>query len=88
MSCFFRASFYDDYRYINFSRANVNIGEGFAIKDGIFRVPVTGLYLFTVNALPMKDRPFMVQIHHNGQSVAALSNGDQGNNKVIRGRHF
>ena len=65
---------------MNFSRAHVNIGDGFDIKDGIFRVGVTGLYMFTVHALPMAERPFMVQIHHNGQSVAAFSNGAKGNN--------
>ena len=75
-----RQSFYDDFRYVNFSRAHVNIGEGFDIKDGIFRVGVTGLYMFTVHALPMAEQPFMVQIRHNGQSVAAFSNGKQGKN--------
>ena len=35
--------------------------------------------MFTVHALPMKDRPFMVQIHLNDQSVAAFSNGESGN---------
>ena len=65
---------------MNFSRAHVNIGEGFDIKDGIFRVGVTGLYMFTVHALPMAEQPFMVQIRHNGQSVAAFSNGKQGKN--------
>ena len=73
-----RHSFYDDYRYINFSRTLVNEGNGFDIRDGIFRVPVTGLYMFTVHALPMEDRPFMVQIHLNDQSVAAFSNGESG----------
>ena len=56
----------------------VNEGNAFDIHDGIFRVPVTGLYMFTVHALPMKDRPFMVQIHLNDQSVAAFSNGESG----------
>ena len=73
-----RHSFYDDFRYINFSRTLVNEGNGFDIRDGIFRVPVTGLYMFTVHALPMEDRPFMVQIHLNDQSVAAFSNGESG----------
>ena len=56
----------------------MNGPEGFDIKDGIFRVGVTGLYMFTVHALPMAEQPFMVQIHHNGQSVAAFSNGKKG----------
>ena len=56
----------------------MNGPEGFDIKDGIFRVEVTGLYMFTVHALPMAEQPFMVQIHHNGQSVAAFSNGIKG----------
>ena len=58
----------------------MNGPEGFDIKDGIFRVGVTGLYMFTVHALPMAEQPFMVQIHHNGQSVAAFSNGIKGTN--------
>ena len=56
----------------------MNEGNAFDIRDGIFRVPVTGLYMFTVHALPMEDRPFMVQIHLNDQSVAAFSNGESG----------
>ena len=56
----------------------MNEGNAFDIHDGIFRVPVTGLYMFTVHALPMEDRPFMVQIHLNDQSVAAFSNGESG----------
>ena len=56
----------------------MNGPKGFDIKDGIFRVEVTGLYMFTVHALPMAEQPFMVQIHHNGQSVAAFSNGIKG----------
>ena len=74
----FRHSFYDDFRYINFSRANVNIGNAFDIRDGIFHVPVTGLYLFSIHAMPMQDRPFKVQIHHNGKTVAAFANGNKG----------
>ena len=75
---FFSHSFYDDFRYINFSRANVNIGDAFDIHDGIFHVPVTGLYLLSIHALPMQDRPFQVQIHHNGKTVAAFANGNKG----------
>ncbi len=56
----------------------MNIDRSFDIEDGIFRVEVTGLYMFTVHAMPMEDRPFLVQIHHNGQSVAAFSNGKKG----------
>ena len=74
----FRHSFYDDFRYINFSSANVNIGNAFDIRDGIFHVPVTGLYLFSIHAMPMHDRPFKVQIHHNGKTVAAFANGNKG----------
>jgi len=71
-------SFYDDFRYINFSRANVNIGDAFDIHDGIFHVPVTGLYLLSIHALPMHERPFQVQIHHNGKTVASFANGNKG----------
>ena len=74
----FRHSFYDDFRYINFSRANVNIGDAFDIHDGIFHVPVTGLYLLSIHALPMHERPFQVQIHHNGKTVASFANGNKG----------
>ena len=66
----------------------MNEGNAFDIRDGIFRVPVTGLYMFTVHALPMEDRPFMVQIHLNDQSVAAFSNGESGRFTTIGARSF
>ena len=40
---FFSKSIYDDFRYVNFSRSNVDVGADFNIRDGIFRVPVSGL---------------------------------------------
>ena len=38
----FSQSIYDDFRYVNFSRSNVDVGADFNIRDGIFRVPVSG----------------------------------------------
>jgi hypothetical protein len=32
----------DDFRYVNFSRSNVDVGADFNVRDGIFRVPVSG----------------------------------------------
>ena len=77
-----RHSFTDRYRYVNFTSANINTGgnkrESFNIKDGIFHVPETGVYLLSVHALPMKGKPCRLQIHHNGNPVADLSNGRKG----------
>jgi len=98
-SLFLSNSITDDFRYVNFSRSNVDIGAEFNIRDGIFKVPVTGMfliiiflvkcimkffflkmvvgvYLFTVHAMPLSNRPFRVQIHHNGISVGIISNGE------------
>ncbi|XP_059085915.1 uncharacterized protein LOC131882695 isoform X2 [Tigriopus californicus] len=68
--------FYDDFRYINFTTANMNSGGHFNIRDGIYTVPYTGTYLFSIHGLPLKRRPFKLQIHKNGVSVAGLSNGE------------
>ena len=70
--------FYDDFRYINFTKANVDTGNNFNIKDGIYTVPFTGTYLLSVHGLPLKRRPFEVQIHRNGDSLAIVSNGETG----------
>jgi len=77
-----RSPFTDDYRYVNFSKANVNIGESFNIQDGIFTVPETGVYIFSIHALPMKNRPCKLQIHHNGIAVAEVSNGNNGKSMI------
>ena len=93
-----RKPFYDDYRYLNFSHSAVNIGDSydngirgggrgkrkgsFNSQDGIFTVPVTGVYLFSVHALPRKENPCRIQIHHNGHAVASVSNGEDGDSMV------
>eukprot|EP00094_Tigriopus_californicus_P009679 TCALIF_09331-PA protein Name:"Protein of unknown function" AED:0.00 eAED:0.00 QI:258/1/1/1/0.5/0.4/5/85/227 len=74
--------FYDDFRYINFTTANMNSGGHFNIRDGIYTVPYTGTYLFSIHGLPLKRRPFKLQIHKNGVSVAGLSNGESGKSMV------
>ena len=58
-------------------------GRGaFNLKDGIFVVPVTGVYLFSVHALPRKENPCRIQIHHNGNTIASITNGEDGNSMV------
>ena len=54
----------------------------FNLQDGIFIVPVTGVYLFSVHAMPRRDNPCRIQIHHNGNTVASITNGDDGNSMV------
>ena len=54
-------SFYDDYRYVNFTSALVNPDARFDLRDGIYAVPYSGTYLFAVHGLPMRQRPFRLQ---------------------------
>ena len=68
----------DNYRYIGFSETILNIGGGLNIKDGIFEVPVSGTYMFTVHGLPVRNRPFIVQIQRNNRPIASLSNNKSG----------
>ena len=44
----------------------------------MFVVPVTGVYLFSVHALPMRNKPLNIQLHRNGRPVATISNGKDG----------
>lgn len=87
-----RDPFTDRYRYVNFTSASINTGHDnsraagggpFNIQDGIFHVPETGVYLLSVHALPVKGKPCRLQIHHNGNPVADLSNGRKGNLSFI-----
>ena len=54
-------SFYDDYRYVNFTSALVNTDGRFNLRDGIYAAPYSGTYLFAVHGLPMRKRPFRLQ---------------------------
>ncbi|CAB4066491.1 unnamed protein product [Lepeophtheirus salmonis] len=77
-----RDTFTDDFRYINFTHANVNTRKYFNLKDGTFNVPLTGTYLLSLHGLPITGSPFSVQIQVNGVSVAQVSNGQVGNSSV------
>ena len=58
-------SFYDDYRYVNFTSALVNPDGRFDLRDGIYAAPYSGTYLFAVHGLPMRKRPFRLQGGNN-----------------------
>ena len=68
----------DNFRYISFSQSLTDLGADFNTEDGIFVVPVTGVYLFSLHALPMRDKPLNIQLHRNGRPVATISNGKDG----------
>ena len=68
----------DNFRYISFSRSLTDLGANFNTEDGIFVVPVTGVYLFSLHALPMRGKPLNIQLHRNGRPVATISNGKDG----------
>ena len=64
-------------------RSSIRRGSGaFNLQDGIFIVPVSGVYLFSVHAMPRKSNPCRIQIHHNGNTVASISNGEDGKSMV------
>ena len=77
-------NFGDSYKSGNGGRVRGNSRKKgtFNIQDGIFIVPVTGVYLFSIHAMPRKMNPCRIQIHHNGNTVASLSNGEHGNSMV------
>ena len=68
----------DNFRYISFSQSLTDLGADFKTADGMFVVPVTGVYLFSVHALPMRNKPLNIQLHRNGRPVATISNGKDG----------
>ena len=68
----------DNFRYISFAQSLTDLGADFNTEDGIFVVPVTGVYLFSLHALPMRDKPLNIQLHRNGRPVATVSNGRDG----------
>ena len=68
----------DNFRYISFSQSLTDLGADFRTEDGIFVVPVTGVYLFSVHALPRRNKPLNIQLHRNGKPVATISNGRDG----------
>ncbi len=72
----------DNYRYIGFSDTILNIGGGLNVKDGIFEVPVSGTYMFTVHGLPIRNRPFIIQIQRNNRPIGSLSNNKSGESMV------
>ena len=75
--------FRDDFRYINFSSAAVNVKGRFDTREGIFRVPVGGMYLFSVHARPEKGKRLELRVHRNGAAVAELSNGGSGSGSMV-----
>ena len=79
---FLRYPVTDNYRYIGFTDTITEIGTDFNVGDGIFTVPVTGVYLFSVHVLPAKGKPLNIQIHRNGRPMATLSNGMSGEGMV------
>jgi len=68
----------DSYRYIGFTDTVLNIGGGLNVKDGIFEAPVTGTYMFSVHALPLRNRPFNVQLQLNNRPIGSFSNNKSG----------
>ena len=65
--------FRDDFRYLNFTSFSVNTENAFDTREGIFRVPYAGTYLFSVHA--MAETRLELRVHRNGIAVAALSSG-------------
>ncbi len=61
----------------------MNTDGAFDLRDGIYRAPFSGTYLFSVHGLPVGGgRPFRLQIHRNGASVAAVTNGNNGGDSM------
>ena len=75
---FLRYPVTDNFRYISFTDTLTELGTDFNIADGIFTVPVTGVYMISFHALPVRNKPLSIQLHRNGRPMATVSNGKSG----------
>jgi len=66
--------------YLTFSACSVNSGGGLDPKTGIFSVPVTGCYMFSLHICTLDMKKALLAIRRNGVEVATLFDQNHENN--------
>ncbi|XP_062577002.1 cerebellin-2-like [Saccostrea cucullata] len=61
---------------VHFLKVITNAGNGFDPNTGIFRAPVSGLYLFSASILSLAGHEVRCEIAKNGDVVAYIFSGD------------
>ena len=61
---------------VQFPKIVTNNGNGFDQNTGIFRAPVSGLYLFSASVVSLPGMELRCALVHNGNAVASIFAGD------------
>jgi len=67
--------------YVTFSACNVNLGNGFIPKSGMFQCPEPGMYLFTVTVCTYDGKKCLLILRKNEKDVCALIDQDGNENR-------
>jgi len=67
--------------YVTFSGCNVNLGNGFIPKSGMFQCPEPGMYLFTVTVCTYDGKKCLLILRKNEKDVCALIDQDGNENR-------
>jgi len=67
--------------YVTFSGCNVNLGNGFIPKSGMFQCPEPGMYLFTVTVCTYDGKKCLLILRKNDKDVCALIDQDGNENR-------
>ena len=67
--------------YVTFTGCNVNIGNGFIPKSGVFQCPEPGLYLFTFTVCTFDGKKCLMILKKNEKDVCALIDQDGNENR-------
>merc|ERR1719192_952760 len=67
--------------YVTFTGCNVNIGNGFIPKSGVFQCPEPGLYLFTFTVCTFDGKKSLMILKKNEKDVCALIDQDGNENR-------
>merc|ERR1740123_2302208 len=67
--------------YVTFTGCNVNIGNGFIPKSGVFSCPEPGLYMFTLTVCTYDGKKCLLILRKNEKDICALIDQDGNENR-------
>eukprot|EP00090_Calanus_glacialis_P047592 TRINITY_DN9958_c0_g1_i1.p1 TRINITY_DN9958_c0_g1~~TRINITY_DN9958_c0_g1_i1.p1 ORF type:complete len:890 (+),score=282.79 TRINITY_DN9958_c0_g1_i1:145-2814(+) len=67
--------------YVTFSGCNVNLGNGFLPKSGMFQCPEPGMYLFSVTVCTYDGKKCLLILRKNEKDICALIDQDGNENR-------
>jgi len=67
--------------YVTFTACNVNLGNGFIPKSGVFSCPEPGLYMFTLTVCTYDGKKCLLILRKNEKDVCALIDQDGNENR-------